>query len=321
MRTALIGAVESSRVALAALIDAGAPPAVVVTLGRDHAARHSDYVDLAPLARDANIPVLSAPKINDPGIVDALEELKLDYMFVIGWSQICAPALLATAPRGAVGYHPAPLPAMRGRAVIPWTILRGVRQSASTLFWIDDGVDSGDVLAQRFFDVAEDETAATLYAKHMIALRGMMPDVIGQLSSGQPNRAPQDHSRATYCARRTAEDGIIDWSKPAREIWTLIRAVGAPYPGAFTFLKGTKLTVLDASYIGAAPYFGLPGQVQALMEEGALVQCGDGEHVLLRHIILGAAAEPVRAASAVKQHARFGIDPAAMHELGRKGAT
>ena len=76
-----------------------------------------------------------------------------------------------------VGYHPAPLPRLRGRAVIPWTILLDEKITASSLFWIDEGVDSGPLLAQRFFHIAPDETAATLYARHMTALDAMLREV------------------------------------------------------------------------------------------------------------------------------------------------
>src|SRR5512137_418341 len=308
MRIALVGAVGSTAVALRALVRAGHPPEVLITLPLEKSSRHSDFVDLRPLARDARVELAEAAQINSPEVVAGLARRGLDHVFVIGWSQIVSKDILALASRGAIGSHPAPLPELRGRAVIPWTILLDRRATGSSLFWMDQGMDSGDLLAQEFFDVAEDETAATLVAKHLHALDGMLARVIPQLASRTASRTPQDHSRASYCAKRTAADGLIDWTRPAREVWTLVRAVGDPYPGAFTFSGGRQLVLWAAELVESAPYFGLPGQVQQLAPDGsALVACADG-FVRLRLVQLEAGAR-VPPATVLKIHERLGLDP------------
>src|SRR5690606_15961126 len=101
--------------------------------------------------------------------------------------------------------------ANRGRGVIPWTILQGASSTGSTLFWIDDGVDSGDVIAQEQFAVAPDETAGALYTKHLRALEKILRDTLAGLVSGNPPRIRQDPAQATFCARRVREDGRINW--------------------------------------------------------------------------------------------------------------
>lgn len=319
MRTALVGAVGSTQVALEALAAAGHPPVAVFTLPPERSARHSDYVDLSGDAARCGTEVVHAPNVNAPEVLERMREMDLDYLLVIGWSQICGADLLGVARRGSIGYHPAALPENRGRAVIPWTILQGIDRTGSTLFWMDEGMDSGDILIQETFAVAPDETAATLYAKHMDALGRMLSAVAPRLASGDAPRTPQDHSRATYCARRTMRDGWIDWDRPAREVWTLIRASGDPYPGAFTVHGDAKLVVWTADYIGTAPYVGLPGQVQALSADGALVRCGDGEHVLLRTVQLGDGPR-AGAAEVLKNHVRLGIDPWELWTKMRTGA-
>jgi methionyl-tRNA formyltransferase len=307
MRAALVGAVESSAVVLRTLVGSGRCPAAVVTLPLEKAGRHSDFIDLRPAAREAGVRVIETAQVNAPETLHALRVLELDYLLVVGWSQIVHADLLRLPRRGCIGYHPAPLPELRGRAVIPWTILLGRRTTGSTLFWLDEGVDSGDVLAQRRFDVAENETAASLMAKHMDALGSMVHDVLPDLAAGHGRRRAQDHSLATYCAKRTPMDGRIDWSRPAREVWTLIRAVGRPYPGAFTFAGRQKLVVWSADLVNAAPYFGLPGQVQALEPAGALVACGEGYVRLTSVQREGQAGAEV----AFKLHERLGFDASA----------
>lgn len=96
-----------------------------------------------------------------------------------------------------------------------------------------------------------------------------------------------------------------------------MRAVGDPYPGAFTWLDGEKLVVWEAELVGAAPYLGLPGQAQAVGPEGVLVRCGDGGHVRLR-TVQREGGPRLPAAGVVRLHARLGMDPAALHDMLRR---
>jgi methionyl-tRNA formyltransferase len=267
MRNVLVGAVEGTEVALRAMAAAGHPPVLVVTLPPEKAARHSDYRDLHPVARELGIETLDAAQVNDPAVIARLEQVGMDHLFVLGWSQLIGPAVMRTARKGAIGLHPAPLPELRGRAVIPWTILTRRTRTATSLFWIDEGTDSGDLLAQRMVEVAPDETARSLYDKHTRTLGAMLEAVLPALAEGNAPREPQDHARASWCAKRTPADGLIDWTRPAEEVWTLVRAVGRPYPGAFTYRgDGTKLFVWSADLVPEAPYLGIPGQVVAFDE-------------------------------------------------------
>jgi methionyl-tRNA formyltransferase len=138
MNSVLIGAVESTDVALTSLAALGAAPRVVVTLPPDLAARHSDYVDVSRRAADAGATVHYAKDINDPDVVREIRRAEPDLVWIIGWSQIARAPLLDVPSLGIVGYHPSFLPRLRGRAVIPWTILLGVPSTGGTLFWIDD---------------------------------------------------------------------------------------------------------------------------------------------------------------------------------------
>src|SRR3546814_19688752 len=125
------------------------------------------------------------------------------------------------------------------RGVIPWTILADEPITAGTLFWIDDGVDSGPILEQAFFHVAPDETAASLYARHMRALGEMMPRALAALATGSPPRLEQDEPYASWAATRPPADGRSDWRQNAIALARLIRATRRPYPGAWSS-KGEK---------------------------------------------------------------------------------
>ncbi|MGN6121871.1 MAG: methionyl-tRNA formyltransferase [Sphingomonas oligoaromativorans] len=283
MRALLIGAVESTRVALRALADApGWTLAGLVTLPLDLAGRHSDFVDLEAEARAIGCPVLRTANANAEEARTAIAALAPDYLFVIGWSQLCGEAMRALAPGRVVGYHPAPLPRLRGRGVIPWTILLDEPITAGTLFLIDEGTDSGAILAQNFFHVAPDETGATLYARHMAALEAMLPGLLSSLAAGTVEPRPQDERYATWAARRRPEDGVIDWRDDAVAIWRTVRACGDPYPGAWTMLGEERLVILKAEPVDLSHHrAALAGQVVERSEQGFTVRCGDGWGVLV----------------------------------------
>ena len=278
MRALLIGAVESTRVALHAIAAAPGWTLIgLVTLPLDLAARHSDFVDLEPEARAAGCPVIRAANSNAKDVRAQIAVLAPDYLFVIGSSQLCGEALRALTPNRMIGYHPAPLPRLRGRGVIPWTILLDEPITAGTLFLIDEGTDSGSILAQRFFHVAPDETAATLYAKHMAALAGMLPRLLSDLAAGSVTPQVQDERYATYAARRRPEDGEIDWRDDAATIWRAVRACGDPYPGAWTMLGEEQMVIAEADPVDLSGHrAALVGQVVERSVESFTVRCGDG---------------------------------------------
>jgi methionyl-tRNA formyltransferase len=278
MKAVVVGAVESTRVTLKALAaDPRWTVSAVVTLPAALAGRHSDFVDLAPDARACGADLIAAPNSNAADVIEAVRTAQADCAFVIGWSQICKPEFRAAAGGRVIGYHPAALPRLRGRAVIPWTILLDEKITGSTLFWIDDGVDSGPILAQKFLHVAPDETATTLYARHMTALDEMLRESLRAIADGCAPRIPQDERYATYAARRTDTDGLIDWRAPATAVERLVRAVTRPYPGAHTYFGGERLTIYAAElWPDARRHTASPGQVIEKRGSGLVISCGDG---------------------------------------------
>lgn len=277
MRAVLVGAVESTRVALKCLAaspawDLAAVLTLPVTLGH----RHSDFVDLSGDAAALATRLVTVSNINVQSSLELIEDLAPDYIFVIGWSQLCGARVQASAPGGLIGFHPAPLPRLRGRAIIPWTILLDEPISASTLFRIDDGVDSGPILAQRFFHVASDETAESLYAKHMTMLAEILPPMLIDLAHGRAPGVPQDERYSSYGTRRRPEDARIDWTAPVDDIWRMVRACGAPYPGAWTILNDSKVVIAAAHPVSLTRYrASMPGQIVERTDSSFTVRCGD----------------------------------------------
>ncbi|MCH7807615.1 MAG: methionyl-tRNA formyltransferase [Planctomycetes bacterium] len=245
MNVALIGSVSSSVTALGALIDAGIEMTAVLGLEESRAPYVSDYQSLEPLALQGGIPFQSFISVTDPKVASFLEAHRPDLLWCIGLSQLIPERLIESARHGGVGFHPTMLPRGRGRAPVAWTILLK-EQAAVSLFHLSDEPDAGDIIAQREVAVAPDDYAEDLIARTNDVLRDVIMDLGPSLKTGTLPRTPQDHRRATCYAKRTPADGLIHWSLSTDRIHRLVRAAGSPYPGAFTFLGETKLTIWRA---------------------------------------------------------------------------
>lgn len=228
-----VGGVDISHACLEALCALGVPPALAVGYDASRASA-SGYRDLGDLADRHGFELVRTADVNDPVLVERIEGLRPALLYVLGWSQLVRPRLLAVPAHGAVGAHPTKLPEGRGRAPIPWTILKGLRETACTLFRLTEGVDDGPIVGQVPISVDAREDAGTLYAKHRAAHVELVRRHTAALLDGTAPAVEQDHAAATYWERRRPEDGRIDWSAPAVEVDRLVRAVTRPFPGAFT---------------------------------------------------------------------------------------
>ena len=281
LRIVLVGAVWSTEVALRALAASGHTPVQLLTLPLDTSARHSDFVDLGPVAEELGVPMRRVLDVNAEEVLAPLRELAPDVILVIGWSRICGLEFRQSARIGTLGYHPTLLPKMRGRAALAWTILLGLDRSGATIFWMDEGVDSGAIAAQRDFPLGSLATLPELIELHKEAIAAMVPPLFDRLAAGEVPAEPQDEGQATYVAVRRPADGEIDWSRDAEEIERTVRAVSRPYPGAFTTLKGQRLVIWSAKVVHYPHWHAPAGQVFTYHEGVPIVRCGEGTDLAL----------------------------------------
>ena len=163
MKIIFIGAVRFSEQALKKMIEIKSNIVGVCTLGQS--GFNSDYVDLSRLSRNFDIPVHYTTNINSEETIKWIKDLTPDVIFCFGWSRLIKEKLLNLAPMGIVGFHPAMLPANRGRHPLIWTLVLGLKETGSTFFFMDEGADSGDILSQRHVSISELDDAGTLYDK------------------------------------------------------------------------------------------------------------------------------------------------------------
>jgi methionyl-tRNA formyltransferase len=184
--------------------------------------------------------------VNDPDAVAAISAASLDWLFIIGWSQIARPPVLNATRLGVLGMHPSLLPIGRGRAAVPWAIILGLAETGVTLFKMDEGVDTGPIIAQIRLPLGERETASSLYRRVDDAHRSLMAQVWPKLASGELQPVPQDPARATVWEARTPAQGRLTDGMSIEEADRLVRAVTRPYPGAFIDIGDRRLRVWAA---------------------------------------------------------------------------
>lgn len=289
MKFAWVGFHAEGLAALEALLGAGAPIAAVLTLKPELAAKRSGGIDYAPVCAEYGVPLHFITGINEPDAVAILEPLAPDVIFVIGWHQIVRPPVMRLARLGLVGAHASVLPHNRGSAPINWTLIRGEQQSGNTLMWLAEGVDEGDIIAQRAFRVTPYDTCATLYAQVAASNREMLLELLPRLLAGERPGRPQPHGDEPVLRRRRPADGRITWDCPANMVYDFVRALTRPYPGAFSSLDGKQWWIWEAALppdrgriAGAVPGEVLgPVVSPAQAACGQLVACGSGAVVLL----------------------------------------
>ena len=255
MRFGFVTCVQIGLSCMEAIYEVGGRLELAVTLLDEQARAKSGRVYLDSFCGPRGIPLCKARNVNDDEAVTAIEAAELDWLFIVGWSQIARERVLAAPRLGVLGMHPTLLPVGRGRAAIPWAILKGLERTGVTLFKLDGGVDTGDILDQIAIPLRPDTDASELYAAVDAAHVMLMKSAYPKLVSGSLSPRRQDDSLATLWPGRRPEDGAIDPTGSVAEAERLVRAVTKPYPGAFLIRGGRKLIVWKARILtaGEAP--------------------------------------------------------------------
>lgn len=220
---------------------------LAVTLPDDRATAKSGRVFLDGFCDRHGVELVKSPNVNDDAVREAITAKDIDWLFIIGWSQIARPELLATPGRGVLGMHPTLLPEGRGRAAVPWAILKGLPETGVTLFQLDEGVDTGPIIAQRRIPLSAETTATTLYADVERAHTRLIADVWPALVADRLQPRPQNPASGSVWPGRRPEDGEIREDMTVADALRLVRATTRPYPGAFHRRPNEVLRIWSAT--------------------------------------------------------------------------
>jgi methionyl-tRNA formyltransferase len=217
------------------------------------------------------VPVLQPTKIKSRESIDAIRALKPEVIVVMAYGQILPRDVLEIPTIACLNLHASRLPRWRGAAPIQAAIAAGDRETGITVMYMDEGLDTGDILLQKKIEIAPDETGASLHDKLAQIASEALAEAILLLESGKAPRLPQENELATYAPKLQREHGRIDWTEPAAVIERKIRAFD-PWPGAFMEIDHRKLKIFGATIVDRS---GKPGDISR-NENELIVAAGEG---------------------------------------------
>ena len=292
MRIVFLGATELGWDCCNALIEMGQNVVGIMTIPQKFNISYSDkpvenvrFKNFSIIARQNTIPIIQVDsKMSDLKYRTWLESLKPDLLIVIGWYYMVPASLRKLARLGAIGIHASLLPRLRGGAPLVWAMINGEKETGVTLFHLENGVDDGDIIGQSSFPILNEDTIADLVQKSQTASIQLIRKYIPRMDDGTAPRIKQNHSSATFVPQRKPEDGLIDWeSKTSEEIYNWIRAQTHPYPGAFSYFNGKKITLWSSSLMSGERLKGIAGQV-FIRKNAVCVLCSDGLLLKLKSV-------------------------------------
>ena len=260
---------------LSVLLAHGVDVALVVT-HKDNPKENIWFESVAALANLHGIPVITPEDPNAEEVIAQIRALQPDFFFSFYYREMLKKALLDIPARGALNMHGSLLPKYRGRVPVNWAIILGETETGSTLHYMTEKPDNGDIVAQQAVPILPNDTALQVFQKVTVAAEMALNSVLPALLAGTAKAEKQDLSKGAYFGGRKAEDGVIDWSQSAQDIHNLVRAVAPPYPGATTHLLGMPMRILHTlptkcSAAGAkASFYVKEGKAYAICGAGVL---------------------------------------------------
>jgi len=282
MRIVVHGQQAFGKAVLEALIKRG-ENVVAVYVAPEKEGAKADPLKEAALA--AGLPVHQPASYRKPEVWEEFKALKPDLQ-VMAFVTLFVPEEFLNIPtHGSIQYHPSLLPAYRGASAINWPIILGEKETGLSIFWPDNGLDTGDVLLQKTTPISATDTLGTVYFDRLFPMGvEAMLESVDLVKAGKAPRIKQDESLATYEGRCGPENAKIDWAKSWRQIDPLIRGCN-PAPGAWSTLDGKVLKIFDAKPLPAKDPKGIAGkmgEIVAVESDGFTVVCADGRFKVTR---------------------------------------
>src|SRR6186997_76884 len=274
MRIVVHGQQAFGKAVLEALLKRG-DEVVAVYVAPEKEGAKADPLKEAALA--AKLPVFQPASYRKPEVWQEFKALKPDLQ-VMAFVTLFVPEEFLNIPtRGSIQYHPSLLPAYRGASAINWPIIKGEKETGLSIFWPDNGLDTGAVLLQKKTPISSTDTLGSVYFDRLFPMGvDAMMESVDLVKAGKAPRIKQDESKATYEGRCGADNARVDWGKPWEQIDRLIRGCN-PAPGAWTTLDAKPLPAKDPKGIA-----GKTGEVAAVEADGFTVVCADGRFKVTR---------------------------------------
>lgn len=276
MRIVFMGTPDFSVPALEALVQGGHEVTAVVTQP-DKPKGRGKAVQMTPVkekAMELGIPVYQPAKVRDPEFVEFLRSLEPDAVVVVAFGQLLPKAILDLPRYGCINIHASLLPKYRGAAPIQWAVIDGEKETGITTMYMDEGLDTGDMLEKTVIPIDGKETGGSLHDKLSAAGGELILSTLKGLENGTLKGTPQGDGETCYAKMLKKSLGDIDWTMDAAAIERLIRGLN-PWPSAYTALHGKTLKIWEADVLDGE-YGVAPGTVAVSGKDELIVQTGKG---------------------------------------------
>ena len=217
----------------------------------------------------------ACPNVNAPQFVEYVKGLNVDLIVACVFPQILKAAILRTPRLGVINCHPSPLPRYAGPQPEFWMLKNGEPVAGVTVHVMTEGIDAGDIVAQRELIVGETENIGQLSQRQHHAAATLLTQVVNAMAQGTVDRKPQNFAERTYFGKKKAADMMVDWNGSARQIINLLRAL-QPYEPLIAYLNGRMIKIYEAHPQEGVVLGGVPGQIMAKKPGRLLVQTGKG---------------------------------------------
>ena len=258
---------------------------------------------VADTATELGLPWIHADDPTAPQVEAAVAAAKPDLIFSFYYRALIPVRLLGLAARGAFNMHGSLLPKYRGRAPTNWAVLHGETETGATLHEMVAKPDAGAIVDQSSVPILPDDTAQQVFDKVTVAAEKVLWRSLPSIVAGSHSRRPNDLARGSYFPGRKPQDGCIDWSLPAAQVYNLIRAVAPPYPGAFTDVGGRRLVIARARPL-TQDQAGTDNQLSPGLHviQGRIIGvCGDGAVIGVSNLLSGTTAMDAESLNALLQ--------------------
>jgi methionyl-tRNA formyltransferase len=234
--------------------------------------------EMKTFAEERSLPFFRHVNVNSSEFLKTACEFAADIHVSVSCDQIIKKDLLSVAPKGFINCHAGALPFYRGRSIINWALINGEKKLGVTVHYIDEGIDTGDIIVQKFATIEDDDDYGSLLQKAYPLCAEGVCEALELIETNHVVRIAQDsiHPVGFYCPRRKAGDEWIDWTWTSERIHNFVRALAKPAPGAQTMMEEQKVAIWKTELVSEAPlYFGVPGAVVGHDASSIIVKTGD----------------------------------------------
>lgn len=235
--------------------------------------------ELKRWAEKLKVPFLINENVNNKEFLNQIKRFECDILVSMSFNQILRTDILQIAPQGFINCHAGALPFYRGRNPLNWVLINGEKEFGITVHYVDEGIDTGDIITQRLLSISEEDTYATLLERSFFHCADVLLEGLNKIKSATVKAIAQEtiHPVGTYFGQRRQGDELINWSWPSERIFNFVRAITLPGPGARCYIDGKKeIAILKAESIEHAPeYISTCGEVIGRDNSGVVVKTGD----------------------------------------------